>query len=240
MRLGISNTTSSSGNRPLSAFSIADVSSLQLWLKNGGSQTLNSGNISQWNDDSGNDNHATQSTASFQPQADGGGALLDGLDDRLDLTSNITLQQFHMFFVLDLDSVVNETLFGNSSDAGQFSRLQDSNTYRHKFNSSNEVKVFDYTSGKSVSTGTKFLYEFFRDSDSIEIFVDGDNFTATPGGDNSSNPSSHTVTINQLFTQQNNAANIDGHVFEVAMFNAVLTGSDLTNVRNDINTRNGL
>ena len=237
--LGIGNGITS-GAALEDAFSLTSVSGLQLWLKNGGSQTLNSGNISQWNDDSGNDNHATQSTASFQPEADGGGALLDGSDDRLDLTSNIALQQFHMFFVLDLDSVNNETLFGNSSDNGQFSRLQTSTKYRHKFNSSNEVKIFDYASGKSVSTGTKVLYEFFRDSDSIEVFVDGDAFTPPSSGANDTDPSSHTVTINQLFTQQNNNSNIDGHVFEVVIFNAVLTGGDLTNVRNDINTRNGL
>ena len=238
--LGLGNRIISSQNPSTGGFSLTDVSGLQLWLKNGGDQTLNSGNISQWNDDSGNNNHATQSTASFQPQADGGGALLDGSDDRLDLTSDIALQQFHMFFVLDLDGLVNETLFGNSGNNGQFSRIQDSNTYRHKFNNSNEIKVFDYASGKTVSTGTKFLYEFFRDSDSIEVFVDGDAFTPVSSGANDSDPSSHTVTINQLFTQQNNASNLDGHVFEVAMFNAVLTGSDLTNVRNDINTRNGL
>ena len=239
--LGLGNRIISSQNPSTGGFSLTDVSGLQLWLKNGGDQTLNSGNISQWNDDSGNNNHATQSTASFQPQADGGGALLDGSDDRFDLTSNITLQQFHMFFVLDLDSVVNETLFGNSGNNGQFSRLQTSTRYRHKFNSSGEVKIFDYASGKSVSTGTKILYEFFRDSDSIEVFVDGDAFTPPlSAGTNSTDPSSHTLTINQLFTQQNNSSNLDGHVFEVVIFNAVLTGGDLTNVRNDINTRNGL
>ena len=77
-----------------------NVDKAKEWLKNGGSQTLNSGNISQWNDDSGNNNHATQSSASFQPNADGGGAEFDGTDDRFDLTSNIVLNAYHIFIVL--------------------------------------------------------------------------------------------------------------------------------------------
>ena len=86
--LGLANSISGMPYISSSTFSIANVPDLSVWLKNAGTQTLNSGNISQWNDESGNNNHAVQTTASFQPQADGGGALLDGSDDRFDLTLN--------------------------------------------------------------------------------------------------------------------------------------------------------
>ena len=91
-----------------------------------------------------------------------------------------------------------------------------------------------------MSAGTKFLYEVFRDSDSVEVFVDSDNFTASPAsGSNASNPGK-PLTINQIATQRNNSTCVDGHIYEVVIFDEVLSGDTLTNVRNDINTRNGL
>ena len=219
---------------------------LQLWLPNASGEfsdvlTLNGSDISQWGDRSGNNNHARQTTASFQPAAaDGGADFTSDNADRLDLSSNLALTQFHIFMVLELDSLSNETIFGNAGDSGEFIRIVDANSYRHKASAGTETVIFDYTSGKTISTGTKFLYEIFRDTDSIEVFVDGDHFTASPAsGSNTSNPSK-PLTINQIATQRNNAANADGHIYEVAIFNEVLTGDTLTNVRNEINTRNGL
>ena len=214
---------------------------LQLWLPNGSDNlTLNGSDVSQWSDKSGNDNHARQTTASFQPAAADGGADFDGSDDRLDLSTDLVLGQFHVFMVLELDSLTNETILGNAGDSGEFIRITDANSYRHKSSSGSETVTFDYTSGKTVSTGTKFLYEVNRDTDSVEVFVNGDHFTASPAsGSNASDPSK-PITINQIATQRNNAANTDGHIYEVVIFDEVLGGDTLTNVRNDINTRNGL
>ena len=219
---------------------------LQLWLPNASNDpfssalTLNGSDVSQWSDKSGNSNHARQTTASFQPAAADGGADFDGSDDRLDLSSDIALGQFHIFMVLELDGLVNETILGNTGNSGEFIRIVDANSYRHKAASGTETVIFDYTSGKTVSTGTKFLYEVFRDANSIEVFVDGDHFTASvASGSNQSDPNK-PITINQIATQRNNSANTDGHIYEVVVFNEVLGGDVLTNVRNEINTRNGL
>lgn len=220
---------------------------LQLWLPNASNDpfsdalTLNGSDVSQWNDKSGNSNHARQSTASFQPAAADGGADFTKADShRLDLSSDLVLGQFHIFMVLELDTLVNETILGNTGDSGEFIRIVDANSYRHKANSGVETVIFDYTSGKTVSTGTKFLYEVFRDANSIEVFVDGDHFTASvASGSNQSDPNK-PITINQIATQRNNSTNLDGHIYEVVIFNEVLGGDVLTNVRNEINTRNGL
>ena len=224
------------------AFDIASVDDLQVWLKNGGTQTLNSGNIAQWNDESGNDNHAVQTTAGFQPQADGGGALLDGSDDRFDMTSGLTLEAFHLFIVLDLDTLTNQTLIGKSDDSGNFIRITDADGYRHKARNGAETVIFDYTSGKTLSADTKFMYEVTRSGDEvIEVFRNnGEHLNETPASGGKASLLASIFAIDQLFTQRNNSTNIDGHVFEFVLFDKELTGDNLTNVRNDILKRNGL
>lgn len=223
-------------------FDITTVSNLEVWLKNGGTQTLNSGNISQWNDESGNNNHAVQTTASFQPQADGGGALLDGSDDRFNLTSSLTLERFHLFAVVDLDTLTNQTFFGKSDDSGNFIRITSADGYRHKAKNGTETVIFTYTSGKTLSTDTKFMYEVTRTGDNeIEIFRNnGEHLNLSPASGSNSSTATNSFAVDQLFTQRNNSTNINGHVFEFALFSSALTGDDLTNVRNDILTRNGL
>jgi len=228
---------------PISTFRMSTVSNLEVFLKNGGDQTLNSGNIAQWNDLSGNNNHAVQTTAGFQPQADGGGALLDGTDDRLDFTSGLNLGRFHLFMVLDLDSLTNMTLIGSSTNSGNFIRITSADGYRHKCRNGGETVIFTYTSGKTISSDTKFLYEVTRINSEIEVFKDnGDHLNVTPAsGGNSSDPANGFV-VNQWFTQQNNSTNINGHVYEVVLFSETLVDAteDLAKVRNDIISRNGL
>ena len=241
--LGLGNSITG-GAALESGFDITTVSNLEVWLKNGGTQTLNSGNISQWNDESGNDNHAVQTTASQQPQADGGGALLDGSDDRFDMTSGLTLEGFHLFAVVDLDTLTNQTFIGKSDDSGNFIRIVDSNSYRHKARNGGEVVLFDYTSGKTVSADTKFMWEVSRanvQGSEIEVFKNnGEHLNETPADGSNSSTASNGFAIDQLFTQRANNSTINGHVFEFVLFSSALSGDDLTNVRNDILTRNGL
>ena len=226
------------------AFDITTIDDLAVWLKNGGTQTLNSGNIAQWNDESGNNNHAVQTTASFQPQADGGGALLDGSDDRFDLTTGLSLSRFHLFAVLDLDGfgTSGASIIGKSDDSGNFIRMTDDNSYRHKARNGSEVVIFDYTSGKTLSDNTKFMYEVVRSADeTIEVFRNnGEHLNETPASGSNASSLLATFAIDQLFTQRNNSTNIDGHVFEFVLFSKEVTGDNLTNVRNDILKRNGL
>ena len=70
---------------------------LQLHLKYNTGITLNGSDVSGWNDQSGNNNHAAQTTASRQPVYDSGNIKFNATadnDHRLDLTSNIAVGQF--------------------------------------------------------------------------------------------------------------------------------------------------
>ena len=76
-------------------FSPADISNLALWLKNGTGVTA-----AQWDDSSGNDNHATQSTGGNQAAVSGGGLdFEEDNTDHYDLASKITVSANHNFIV---------------------------------------------------------------------------------------------------------------------------------------------
>lgn len=55
------------GPRPSAQFTPLSIAGLQLWLDAGQGITLNGSNVSQWNDLSGNGNHAVQLNAGYQP-----------------------------------------------------------------------------------------------------------------------------------------------------------------------------
>ena len=65
--------------------SSVDFSNLKLWLDANDSSTIihSSDSVSQWNDKSGNDNHALQSTTANQPTITSTGIQFDGSNDGL-------------------------------------------------------------------------------------------------------------------------------------------------------------
>lgn len=87
-------------------------SALALWLDSEDTTTvtLNSGNVAQWDDKSGNGNNASEPVASKQPaygtmQASGKPALVfDGIDDRM-LFTNIECYQKAVFVVYELNNL---------------------------------------------------------------------------------------------------------------------------------------
>jgi archaellum component FlaF (FlaF/FlaG flagellin family) len=95
------------------------------WTVNGSptSTLLNDGFVSQWYDQSGNDNHATQGTAASQPKIVDGGSLVsggidfDGVDDLLRNSNNLgTTSNFFISCIATLpDSITNQTMLSNGT-----------------------------------------------------------------------------------------------------------------------------
>lgn len=86
-------------------------SDMSLWLDgsdattlfdavSGGSAVAENGAIARWQDKSGNNNHATQSTLGFRPLRVDGGVRFDGTDDRMTLTTGLTGTDYAFFGVL--------------------------------------------------------------------------------------------------------------------------------------------
>ena len=81
-------------------FSPSDLSTLNLWLdaSDSASITHSSNAVSQWNDKSGNNNHATQSTSSKQPALVANKVVFDGTDDHI-ISNGLNISQSYSFFI---------------------------------------------------------------------------------------------------------------------------------------------
>ena len=120
--LGLGNSITSSPKLG-SAFSILSLSP-ELWLTfNTGQGAITDG--IQWDDQSGNNRHASQTTDAQEGTGFSGGAFVTDANnnDNLDLASTFNLaSDYHMFVVLNLSQESNET-FVSSVDNTSFIRF---------------------------------------------------------------------------------------------------------------------
>jgi len=216
--------------RVSSGFAITDVSGLQLWLKHNTGQGAITDGI-QWNDSSGNNRHASQTTDAQEGSGFSGGAFVTdaGNQDNLDLATTFDLTgAYHIFVVLNLSQESNET-FVSSVDNTSFIRFAQSGVataYRMK----NGGTTLNITLSAGFGT-TKAIAEISRNaSNSVTVLKDGTSLGTGTG--------SGTFEFEQIGTSSNGVTS--GEIHEVVVFNTLLTGSDLTNVRNDIADRNGI
>jgi hypothetical protein len=106
LNLGIYNRLNAP-NAP-SAWTPADLTGLALWLDADDSSTitLNGSTVSQWDDKSGNDRHATQATAVSQPAYNATGLngkpalITDDVDDRMNLPVITAAAGIALFFAV--------------------------------------------------------------------------------------------------------------------------------------------
>ena len=230
--LGLANSITA-GGLPATDFLLTSVSGLQLWLKNDTGITTATG-ISQWEDQSGNDNHAAQSTGSNQPALLNGGAHFDGSDDFFDITE-IELDLFHVFIIVTLDAENNETLLGGTNQ--NFFRLaHGGSTSSGRFRATSSSGNVNITFSAAVEDDTKMLFELIRNGDNELLSIKDGTTLSTDSSDGGTFPWKPT----QIGCQADGGTPLDGKIDELVIYNAVLSGDDLTNVRRDINTRNGL
>jgi hypothetical protein len=116
-------------------------------------QTTADGHVSKWYDQSGNTNHAVQTTPANQPTIVEGGSLVtggidfDGVDDRLNITSNISLSSDDFFF-----TSVLKVLDGDGQDITPIGN----------------------------NTGNRFLISLNYDSDAAQMRADDGSFLTQP------------------------------------------------------------
>ena len=213
-----------------SAFALTDISGLQLWLKyNTGQGTITDG--IQWDDSSGNNRHASQTVDAQEGSGFSGGAFVTdaGSQDNLDFASTFTdANAYHVFMVLDLSEESNET-FISSVDNSSFMRFAQGGTAT-SFRMKNGGTTLNITLSSGFGTA-KAIAEVSRDgSNSVRVSKNGDSLgTGTGAG---------TFSFEQIGSSSNSLSSAS--IFEVVVYDSILTGSDLTNVRNDIADRNGI
>ena len=227
--LGIGNGITS-GAALEDAFSINDLSP-ELWLAfNTGQGAITDG--IQWNDQSGNNRHASQTIDAQEGDGFSGGAFITdstSSNDNLDLASTFNLaSDYHMFVVLNLSQESNET-FVSSVDNTSFVRFAQGNTaaaYRMK----NGGTTLNITLSAGFGT-TKAIAEISRDgSNDVRVIKNGSSLgTGTGAG---------TFAFEQIGTSSNGLTNAEIH--EVVVFGSKLSDADATLVREDIADRTSI
>ena len=216
----------------LSGFSITDVENLKLWLKfNEGQGTITDG--IQWDDSSGNNNHASQ-TADAQEGSgfSGGGFVTDsGNNDNLDFSTTFTDSgDYHVFMVLDLSEENSET-FLSSADNSSFMRFAQGGSAT-AFKMKNGGTVANITLSEGFGT-TKAIAEVSRNSSNLVR-------VARNGVSLGSGTGSGAFGFEQIGASSGASSLTTATIFEVVIFSSILSSTDQANVRNDIADRNSI
>ena len=195
------------------AFSLAEIPGLKLWLAGNRSPfTLNSGNVSQWDDISGSGNHATQATATLQPAyvASGINGLPgikgDGTDDLLEISN--TFNNDHLFdatvksvfavFRTGSTTQSNKRVFigqqGSSSRLGLFLGVNYTTLYTYRTNAPGTAFLTD-GSIANLAINTNYIMVLRQNGASIKGYLNSLTPTAT-ASDGSTSAETSTASTN--------------------------------------------
>ena len=219
-------------SRVSSGFAITDIETLKVWFKfNTGQGTITDG--IQWNDSSGNNNHASQ-TADAQECSgfSGGGFVTDASStDNLDFSTTFAdSDDYHVFMVLDLSEESNET-FLSSVDNSSFMRFAQGGTAT-AFKMKNGGTVANITLSEGFGT-TKAIAEVTRNSSNVvRVLKNGVSLGSATG--------SGTFGFEQIGASAGASSLTTATIFEVVIFSSALSSADATKVRNDIADRNSI
>lgn len=229
--LGIQN------ENKVSAFSLTDLSGLKLWLKYDTGITLNVSSVSSWADQSGESNNAAQATSGRQPNYSSGDIIFDGTDDRFDLSSQISLSSFSTFMVINPDAIASMGVFGSA--ANQCVRV-------HQGADADRVTVKGVAGDSDQQNLTQdlplgnFLLSVTRDgsgsTDNVRVFINTTDVTDTARDSMIPAP----LTVNTVGSCTGAFLPFDGTINELAIYNTLLTNDEVSNVQNNIMSRNGL
>ena len=208
------------------------VSGCTLWLDGNDAATITYGvspKVSQWNDKSGNNYHATQSTASKQPTYD---TTLKGLKfTNTSLTGFITSAPWSLtetlFVVVNLGA--RQTVIGTGTNAsttkGRNLRIGSANP---PLLLSNDTTLITGTVNVTDTT-SRFIFEYYYNNSTTTAEItrsgiqDGEINTALTIASNTYN----TIGASKSATDGDN---YDSYIYEVIVFNSALSVTDRTSI----------
>lgn len=235
-------------NAPREVFNLSDNANLQIWLKFNTEIVESGGSVIRWGDSSGNGNNADQTTPANRPKTSSGYVIFDGADDQLDFTLRND-QSITAMTALDLTAgtLSNEVVIGNSNAAWALKLYRgggsDDVGLRINGNTAEPGSAGAHVD-KQLSTGALpsgvFLFTVTYDgtNGNVAFRVDGTEAATGTFGGSTFNP----FRLQQMGygTSGVSGPRLNANVYELAYYNAVLTGDDLTNAENDIKTRTGI
>ena len=194
--------------------------------------------ISQWNDKSGNNNHAVQTTSADKPRWDTSGSGKDTGSVKfasaakfMDLTSGITLTgDFTIQIRFRADNFDNSMSFVGNSTTDLF-RAADATEFRAILGGSG-ASIFDETSATAMSSGTntkRQIVTFTRSSGALSVHVNGGTNSGTFNDEQddvnwaaaAGNTDSDTFTISNIGSAADDAENFRGWFYDVLIYDGI-------------------
>tara|TARA_R100000700_G_scaffold35629_1_gene44359 strand:+ start:178 stop:990 length:813 start_codon:yes stop_codon:yes gene_type:complete len=250
--LGLGNSVTSAYVQQDAYVDPSSLGTLALWLKfntdifadepdagNSNDDTLSHNDrINEWRDQSGNNNHAVQTTTTFKPRVDinnNSGAEKGSVNfinnvKYMDLTSSISLTgDFTIMIRFTLDNANNPRAFlGNSSD--DLLRLQDASDFRTALGGS-DTSAFKESSLVITSSNhtVKSIVTFTRSSGALSIHVNagvsGSGFNNVHDDVDWDAAENHTdsdaFTITNIGSQADDTEEFRGHFYDVLIYDGV-------------------
>jgi hypothetical protein len=220
---------------------------LELWLKFNTGITESSNDISAWADQSGNNNHALQTTASRQPTLDTNRVKFNVTgdnDERLELESSILLKQFTVIASIEISFKESMGLLGKSSDHTlRFHQGADPDRIDLLLpdTTAEDASMFDLSA--DIPHRTKFIFSMRRAAgpdDNVVVRFDGTDVTDLTAGARNDSDHVNVFTVDEIGAIDGNLGNWRGYISELAIFSMALSDTDLTRIENEISTRTGV
>ena len=229
--LGLGNSITSFET---ASINLLDITGLQVWLKNNTSITFDGTGVSQWQDQTSNNNHALQSRDDNKPAYSSGKVVFDGSNDTMTLTTQINLGAFTIVIAMNPDeagTLANDAPLGRAgNDIIKMYRASDDERIGIKANGvASEITM------SSAFPTTQFLLTCIRNAAGLFIV----RINGTQVGSVSTDVTD-LFDVTQIGSGDISNTQFSGNLNEFAIFNVELTGSNLTEAEADIKTRNGI
>ena len=247
MALGLGLGASTSGYTP---FTLTSVSSLALWLQNGVGITSSVDSpyrVSQWNDSSGNSNHATQSAEGNQADLVSGGLdFEEGETDHYDFT-NIAIADeggFCLAWVQQSESATINTLLSDTNN--EMIQIQNSSKLRLVTNDPSNITTQIHVNGAPFGNAKAvfLLNRTAGGSGAFSVFKNGVQLTIEPDSGNSfhadAGANTHGFSIDTLGARNGSDHVFDGKILELAFWQKSLNATEIADVNSYLQRIHGL
>ena len=222
-------------------FSLNDISDLSLYLKNGVGVA-----VAQWDDSSGNANHASQATSGDQAELLEGGLHFELSEkDHYLLSTEITItseQGFTIFLVAEMESTgANATILSKANSQHFFEIMSGADNLRLRLASTNTVVQPD-TSNLWLQ-GTKFLLTVVRESGgtgNIIIYKDGVLLSQASAGQAANTGDGEYSILGAGHSGSATRRWLDGTIHELAFYEKQLSAYELADVHSYLTDKHGL
>lgn len=204
---------------------------LKMWLRNGVGVRG-----SQWDDSSGNQNHAVQTGVGDQATVSGGGLEFDGSSEHYDI-DDITCEAgegFTVSMVIEPDAVDNRTLLGIGGTS-EFLEIMTSRKIRIKIDGDTDTIAFDTN---QFIVDEKFILTIVRlegGTGNLFAYKNGNRLTAT-----SQEANAGEIVFSTLGTR-NADRFYDGHIYEALVYDGGdISASDLDKIHNYLKNKHNI